>query len=128
MSDYDRLADAYIAAWNERDADRRRELIAATWTEDARYVDPIVAGEGHDGIDAMIAGVLAQAGGHAFRRTSPVDAHHDRVRFGWDLVNLETGVPFMAGLDVGEVAPDGRLSSIVGFLDLVPDLSDVGTG
>jgi hypothetical protein len=126
MSEYDRLADDYIAAWNERDADRRRELIAQTWTEDARYVDPIVAGEGHDGIDAMIAGVLAQAEGHAFRRTSPVDAHHDRVRFGWDLVNVETGVPFMAGLDIGEVAPDGRLRSIVGFLDLVPDLGGAG--
>ena len=126
MSEYDRLADSYIAAWNERDAGRRRELIAQTWTEDARYVDPIVAGEGHEGIDAMIAGVLAQAEGYTFRRTSAVDAHHDRVRFGWDLVNVETGAPFMAGLDIGEVSADGRLRSIVGFLDLVPDLGGAG--
>lgn len=126
MSNLEHVADAYIAAWNERDGERRRELIAATWTEDARYLDPIVAGEGHNGIDAMIAGVLVQAEGHAFRRTGPVDGHHDRIRFGWDLVNLETGVPFMAGLDVGEIAPDGRLRSIVGFLDLVPDLSGAG--
>jgi hypothetical protein len=124
MSTFDHLADAYIAAWNERDAGRRRDLIAQTWTEDARYLDPLVAGAGHDGIDAMIAGVLTQAEGHAFRRTGPVDAHHDRLRFGWDLVNLETGAPFMAGLDIGEVAADGRLRSIVGFLDLAPDLSD----
>jgi len=41
-------------------------------------------------------------------------------RFGWELVNTATNLPLIAGIDIGEIASDGRLRSIVGFLDLVP--------
>ena len=44
MSTPQALADHYIAAWNETDADARRALIARTWAEDATYVDPVMAG------------------------------------------------------------------------------------
>src|SRR3954447_22601832 len=56
-TDVANVVDTYLAAWNETDADRRRELIAQTWTDDASYVDPHMAGEGPDGIDAMVAAV-----------------------------------------------------------------------
>ena len=122
MSDIDRVVDAYISIWNETDGDRRRELIAQTWTEEATYVDPVLKGDGPAGIDAMTASAQAQFPGHAFRRTGAADAHHDWVRFGWELVNVASGEPLIAGIDVAQVAPDGRLRSIVGFLDRVPDL------
>ena len=35
MLDAQTLADRYVAAWNERDADRRRKAIAALWAPDA---------------------------------------------------------------------------------------------
>jgi hypothetical protein len=35
-SDLNTLVHRYIAAWNETDADRRRELVAGTWSEDGR--------------------------------------------------------------------------------------------
>lgn len=50
------IASRYIDLWNEKTPDRRRELLAANWARDARYVDPLMSGDGHDGIDAMIAG------------------------------------------------------------------------
>jgi hypothetical protein len=118
MTNVDSVIDRYIAIWNETDADRRRELIVRTWTEDASYLDPIMGGEGHDGIDAMIAGVQARFPGYRFRRTGDVDVHHDRVRFGWEL-GPEGGPPSAGGLDVGVVV-DGRLGSIIGFLDFAP--------
>ena len=34
------LIDRYIAAWNETDGGRRRDLIARTWTAEASYLDP----------------------------------------------------------------------------------------
>ena len=40
----------YFAAWNETDPATRRALIARTWTEDGSYLDPLMSGEGHDGI------------------------------------------------------------------------------
>ena len=75
------VIDQYIAAWNETDPGMRRALIDRTWTEDGSYLDPLMNGEGHDGIDAMIAGVQTQFPGYRFRRTGELDAHHDRVRY-----------------------------------------------
>ena len=68
------LIDRYIATWNETDAGRRHDLIAQTWTEGARYLDPMLEGEGHDGIDTMIVGVQERFPGHRFRRTGDVES------------------------------------------------------
>jgi hypothetical protein len=57
MTDFNNIARNYIALWNERAPQRRREMLAAHWTADARYVDPLMSGDGHDGVDALIAGV-----------------------------------------------------------------------
>jgi hypothetical protein len=76
------------------------------------------AGEGQEGIDAMIEAVQARFPGYRFRRTSKIDAHHDRVRFSWEL-GPDGGAPLAGGLDVGVIA-DGRLRSITGFLDFAP--------
>lgn len=118
MGDTTALIDNYIAAWNENDPDRRRALIEQTWTEDARYLDPLMSGDGRDGIDAMIAGVQRQFPGFRFRRTGEIDAHHDAVRFGWEL-GPEGGPALAGGVDVGVVAGD-RLRAITGFLDFAP--------
>src|SRR5688500_5020043 len=73
----EQVVDQYIAAWNETDPEARRELIARTWTEDGTYLDPLMNGEGHDGIDAMIGGVQTQFPGYRFRRSGELDAHND---------------------------------------------------
>lgn len=110
------LIDDYIAMWNETDAARRRELIARTWTEGARYLDPLMQGDGHAGIDAMVRGVHERFPGHVFRLTGAVDAHHDRVRFAWDLAAPD-GTPLVKGIDFGVVAADQRLHAVTGFLE-----------
>ena len=117
MTDTTALIDNYIAIWNEADPQRRRELIAQTWTEDATYVDPMLTGAGHDGIDAMIAGAQQQFPGHRFELTSGPDAHNDRVRFAWSLVGADGGAPVAAGVDFATVADDGRLRDVTGFLE-----------
>ena len=112
--------DLYIEMWNEEDADRRAALIAAAWTDDASYVDPLLEAEGHDGLSAMVETVHGHYPGYRFRRRSDVDVHHDRVRFAWDLVKPD-GEVFVEGIDVGEVADDGRLRRITGFFgELTP--------
>ena len=57
MTDINSIARLYIDLWNERTTSRRREMLATNWTSDARYVDPLMSGDGHDGVDALIAGV-----------------------------------------------------------------------
>jgi hypothetical protein len=120
-TDINVAVDSYIAAWNEADPDARRRLIAVAVSDDAAYVDPMLAGERIDGIDAMVAAAQQQMAGVVLRRTGEIDCHHDRVRFAWEGVGPD-GEPVIAGVDFGIVAPDGRLQSITGFFDLVPEL------
>lgn len=119
MTDTVSLVDRYIAMWNETDPIRRRDLIARTWTENAHYLDPMMSGDGPAGIDAMVQAVQERFPGHRFRRTSAVDSHNSRVRFGWEL-GAEAAPPLAAGVDFGIVASDGRLQTITGFIDQQP--------
>jgi hypothetical protein len=119
MTNPKELVDRYFAMWNETDAGRRRDLIDKIWTENARYVDPMLESEGRKGIDAMVATVHQRFPGYKFRRTSEVDQHHDRVRFSWELAP-EGGPAFADGVDFGVVAADGRLEAITGFIDHAP--------
>jgi hypothetical protein len=118
MTDVKHVVDRYIAVWNETDAARRRELIAQTWTEDASYLDPLLSGEGHAGIDVMVAGVQTQFPGFRFRRTGEIDAYQDRVLFAWEL-GPANDAALAGGVDFGHLV-DGRLQGITGFLDFAP--------
>ncbi|QUN29083.1 nuclear transport factor 2 family protein [Cupriavidus sp. KK10] len=113
------LADRYLAAWNETDAARRRELVALAWTESASYVDPLMRGDGHAGIDAMIAAVQGKFPGFRFTRVSPVDAHGENLRFTWELG--PAGEPaLVVGTDFATISADGRLARMTGFIDRAP--------
>ena len=119
MTDTTTIVDTYLAMWNEDDPARRAELIRTAWTPDAVYVDPLLEASGHDGLSAMVDGVHAQFPGHRFRRTSGVDVHHTEVRFGWELAAPD-GAVTVAGIDVGQLADDGRLRRITGFFGELP--------
>jgi SnoaL-like domain len=115
VSTVTQLIDRYIAMWNETDGKSRRDLIAAVWTDDAIYVDPVLQADGHAGIDTMVQAVHQRFPGHRFRRTSEVDTHHDRVRFNWQLAP-ESGAPAVEGVDFGVMSGE-RLQAITGFFN-----------
>ncbi|MBB3117476.1 nuclear transport factor 2 family protein [Pseudoduganella violacea] len=112
------IAEQYLAVWNERDAAARRSKVASTFTLDADYVDPMMKGAGHAGIDALIAGAQSHFPGHRFALSGTPDGHNDVVRFSWAL-NGPEGQPVAHGTDVAVVAADGRLSRVTGFLNSV---------
>ncbi len=81
MSDFEQLAERYIATWNETDPTKRRKLVDEVWAPDGRYVDPLSMAEGRDAIDATIAVVQGQFPDLKFSLAGPVDTHHDQARF-----------------------------------------------
>jgi len=113
------LAERYLAAWNLTDPAARRAAVADLFTADARYTDPLVAAEGADAIDATIAAVQQQFPGFVFRLAGPVDAHHDQLRFTWELGPDGHEAP-IAGFDVAVVDGEGRIATVLGFLDRLP--------
>jgi hypothetical protein len=112
----DATIEAYVATWNETDASRRQAGIARVWAPSARYRDPLMASDGHAGIDAMLASVQAKFPGFVLRRTSGVDCHNGRARFSWSL-GPAAGPAVVEGVDFCALAPDGRLEQVVGFID-----------
>jgi hypothetical protein len=113
------LADAYVASWNETDPAKRLAAIARVWGERGAYRDPLMASDGHAGIDAMIAGVQAKFAGLVLKRTSKVDSHNGNLRFTWSLGPAD-GPAVVEGVDFCQLAPDGKLASVVGFIDKAP--------
>ena len=115
----DATVEAYVATWNETDAARRQAGIALAWDAAGRYRDPLMASEGHAGIDAMLAGVQARFPGFVIQRTSKIDAHNDWARFSWSL-GPAAGPAVVEGVDFCALSPAGRLVSVVGFIDKMP--------
>jgi hypothetical protein len=122
MSSVNQTVAGYIAAWNETDAEKRREIVARTWAADGLYLDAHRAGEGHAAIAAMIGAVQAHFPGYGFRLTSGIEAHHDRVRFSWAAGGAPEAPLFFAGTDFATLAPDGRFRAVTGFIDAMPNL------
>ena len=113
------LIDRYLACWNETDAEVRRELLAEHWAADATYTDPMVDIDGLAALDATIGAVQAQFPGFVFTPAGPVDGHHDIARFTWGLGPADAE-PLVVGFDVVTTDAEGRISSVLGFLDRVP--------
>ena len=109
--------EAYMAAWNETDETKIKALLDKCWADEGTYTDPVSDVKGRDGLLAAIQGFHKQMPGAGIAITSGMDEHHGRVRFGWKV----TGAPQeMAGIDVGVLAADGRLQSILGFWGVNP--------
>ncbi len=120
MSNVNETVVRYISAWNERDARRRRELVAATWAADGSYVDAARNGRGHDAIDAMIARAQEHFPGYRLHLASGIEAHNGRVRFSWEAGGAPDAPLYIGGTDFAELADDGRFKAVVGFTDAAP--------
>jgi hypothetical protein len=118
MTDVTTIARRYIDLWNERTQSRRRELLAENWTADASYVDPLMHGNGHDGVEALIAGVQQRFPDFRFKLIGEPNGYGDHIRFSWGLGPDGVDSP-IKGTDFA-VLKEGRIKSITGFLDQVP--------
>jgi hypothetical protein len=119
MTPYEEVATRYIASWNETDPVARRTALAGLWAHDGRYTDPLADVQGPDQIDATIAAVQGQFPTFHFRLFGPVDGHGSQCRFAWELGPDEADAP-VAGFDVVVLTPDGKIQTVIGFLDRVP--------
>ncbi|MCW2523729.1 MAG: hypothetical protein JWO63_2064 [Frankiales bacterium] len=113
------LIERYLACWNETDANTRRTLIDELWAADAEYIDPMAEVRGRDAIEQTIAAVQAQFGGLVFTPVGVADSHHRQTRFNWAL-GAPGGEPIVIGFDVAVTDEDGRIATVLGFLDKVP--------
>ncbi|WP_128378247.1 nuclear transport factor 2 family protein [Streptomyces cavernae] len=116
---YETAVARYFEAWNATSAEAVAKAVADAWTADGGYTDPLADVTGHDAVAAVITAAHEQFPGFVFRPLGEVDGHHETARFGWELVAPDGSAP-AAGFDVITLAEDGRIRSVLGFLDRVP--------
>ncbi|WP_043665861.1 nuclear transport factor 2 family protein [Streptomyces xylophagus] len=117
---YESAVARYFEAWNAGEPEALAKAVAAAWSVEGTYTDPLATVTGHAEIAGLIAGAHEQFPGFAFRPLGAVDGHHDTARFAWELVSEADGTAPVAGFDVITLDADGRIRSVLGFLDRVP--------
>jgi hypothetical protein len=109
MFDAQRLANLYVAAWNETDAAKRTSVMAALWAPEAH---------GHDGRrgHAPLARLTlakpeknAAREGVRFRAAPSARARGDVVTFRWEMLLSDTETVLASGLEFLIVDDDGRI-------------------
>lgn len=116
------LVDRYFDSLNETDNKRRRELTKQVWAEKGKFGTPYSEVEGHDAIDALVAGVQKQFPNAIVRRTSKIDGFGNYLRWSFTLSQPD-GKPILSGVDFAIIA-DGKLQLVMGFFDFAPNLAN----
>ena len=109
-----RCVDSYIDAWNEPQADKRRQILAHAMTDDGAYADPARKTDSRAELVKCIGDILDQEPGRRIVRTSDVDVHHLVCRFNWRLVKAD-GTRAPESVDFIDFATDGRIHRVTGF-------------
>jgi uncharacterized protein YndB with AHSA1/START domain len=107
------VVDRYFAAWNEPDAARRLELLAAT-TDDVTFRDAFGCVAGRDDLALHIAAVLKFMPGMTLSRRGELRQVQGAALVEWTATGSD-GKPRGEGTNSFELAPDGRIARAVGF-------------
>ncbi len=106
------LVDRYIAVWHEPDAELRRKSIAGLWAEDGTQFTRSREIRGYKALEERVEAAheeFVQTGGFVFRLASDVDAHHNAVKFSWEMVPTAGGEAAAAGTIFLLLSDDGRI-------------------
>lgn len=106
----------YGAAWNQTDAAGIHKFLDKSWAEKGQYTDPETSVRGREELVTYIQKFRAKVGTAQLALNGPVDVHHGWFRFAWSVVASD-GAVVLKGMDIGQLADDGRIRRIVGFFD-----------
>jgi SnoaL-like domain len=108
------LAANLHEVFGERDPDRRRAAVRATYSEDVRFTDPEGTVTGRDAVEAKAAALLDRAPGFVFTDDGPAYEAGDRAALAWAF-GPQGGVPVARGADVITVR-DGVIVEVLTLL------------
>ena len=104
----------YCAAWSISDRGARDRLLARVWAPDGVYSDPEpTLAKGRAALSDVIATFQRQYPGTHFECSAP-QTHHRAMRVTWILLKPD-GSQVTHGVDIYDMARDGRIQRIVGF-------------
>ena len=136
MSFANELGDRYVAVWNERDPERRREMVAELWAPDGEHllvppqeVRETAAGmrmsslfevRGHRALELRVTDAYERfiaSGDYAFRRRDDAERLRDVVKFRWEMVSTHDGSVAGLGLEFLIIDAEGHIRSDFQFIE-----------
>jgi uncharacterized protein YndB with AHSA1/START domain len=108
------VVDRWFAAWGELDADKRVALLSDCATPEVTFRDDFGATVGLDELSQHIAAVHRHMPGTRIARAGEVKQCQGAALVRWQ-ATAEDGRTLGGGANAIELAPDGRIRSLVGF-------------
>ncbi len=112
MSELNQLVNRYIALWHEPDAELRRQSITELWVEDGAQFTRLREIRGYQALIERVSTAyekFVKTEGFLFRLSSDVDAHHNAVKFTWEMVPAAGGEAAAVGTIFLLLSDDGRI-------------------
>ena len=103
-----------FAVFNERDLERRLEVITRNYTEDVIWSDPDGTTQGHDALNEQAQKLLDRMPGFVFSAAGPVHVSRDLGLLAFNL-GVPEQPPAVGGIDVALVR-DGRIALLYTIL------------
>ena len=114
----DLMKQNLLGVFGERDAEKRRSLIAKIWDRKGIFIDPHGRYVGHAAINDAAEQLQRRLPGFAFSELADGDAYSGVGRILWGF-----GPPSeprkITGIDVLVASDDGRITALYTFLDAV---------
>lgn len=139
MNNSQELAERYAALWNEPDPSQRREKIRALWApngaqvlvdppqdvraaaDQLRFRKPAFEVHGHEALEARVTRayeMFIASGQFVFRSLDgSTTLLPDVVAVSWEMVSTKDGAHAGGGVDVLDLADDGRIMTDYQFIE-----------
>jgi hypothetical protein len=114
------LVDRYVAVWNEPNATRRLQLVAALWHERAARYNHTAEQIGREAIAQAVRSTYEHFGakGYRFRALHNTVGHHNAVKFSWEMID-RTGMTDSIGTTFLLLDENGWIRLDYQFTDVV---------
>jgi hypothetical protein len=107
-----KIAEKYVAVWNEADGERRRQSIAELWTPEGEHYVGAQEVRGYDALEKRIISShekYVRDGGNRFRAAKDARPLHDVVTFHWEMLPANGEEVLAAGLEFLILDEEGRI-------------------
>jgi hypothetical protein len=112
INELNQLVNRDITIWHEPDPQLRREKVTQLWTEDASHFTRTREFHGYEELVERVEAAhekFVQTQDYLFQLTGEVDAHHDAVKFSWEMVKACSGEVAATGTIFLLLKEDGRI-------------------
>jgi hypothetical protein len=112
VTNFNQLAERYVASWNEEDPDVRHKLVEELWAENGTYYNRLFVVSGREMIETAVAREHEEyfQKGFSFRSQNDAYGHHKGLKFGWVMVSTATGEVDTFGQEFILLDDEGKIS------------------